>query len=204
MELATSAEKLEHFQLTHLRGWISMPLIHSDDRAFFLYMDLGMSILQTWFGVPFWFVFSVVLFSQNRVCKIDRRMQIKPKTQLIQLFYLLSLEVLPLWNCCRCLVCGNFCSLGLVVSNIRWRLMALVLGGASPSSPFINSPNTMCPPSPPCGALNLPCMGMLFGLPHRQRLLQLSWNWIKLREKWRRWMMTRKGLLSILCWACRL
>jgi hypothetical protein len=36
MELATSSEKLEHFQLTHLtRGWISMPLIHSDDPAFF-------------------------------------------------------------------------------------------------------------------------------------------------------------------------
>jgi hypothetical protein len=48
MELATSTEKLEQFQLTHLtRGWISMRLIHSDDRAFYLYMDLGMSILQT-------------------------------------------------------------------------------------------------------------------------------------------------------------
>ncbi len=55
MELAISAEKLEHFQLTHLtRGWISMPLIHSNVRAVFLYMDLGMSILQTWFWVPFW------------------------------------------------------------------------------------------------------------------------------------------------------
>jgi len=99
MELATSAEKLDHFQLTHLRGWISMPLIHSDDRGFFFLVygswnvNLANMILSSILICLF-----CRAFSQNHVCKIDRRMQIKPKTGFTQLFYLLSLDDIKLPN----------------------------------------------------------------------------------------------------------